>query len=155
MLSQSQKAPWDRSELRWGQCTIKRSNALRFPSNYIIWCNTPVSHTRRTSMPSDNSESSASVCVHEFCWNMKRADDFMTNSVDLVIFACLDFREFVILGLYTKSRIRELAILMIGSAIINIISWDSKIREFVLLAKFAKIKTSRILPHLQYTACYK
>ena len=31
-------------------------------------------------------------------------------TVDPVIFACLDFREFVILGLYTyrKSRIREL-----------------------------------------------
>ena len=31
-------------------------------------------------------------------------------TVDLVIFACLDFREFVILWLYTKSRIREITI---------------------------------------------
>ena len=29
---------------------------------------------------------------------------------------------------------------------------DSWIREFVLLAKFAKIETSRILPDLQYPA---
>ena len=62
----------------------------------------------------------------------------------------LDFREFVILGLYTKSRIHELSIKMIGSAIIFIISRDSSIRELVLLAKFAKIKTLRILPDLQY-----
>ena len=38
-------------------------------------------------------------------------------TVGLVIFACLDFREFVILGLFTKSRIGELSISMIGSAI--------------------------------------
>ena len=31
-------------------------------------------------------------------------------TVDLVIFACLDFREFVISGLYTESIIRELSI---------------------------------------------
>ena len=37
-------------------------------------------------------------------------------TVDLVIFACLDFREFVIWGLFTKSRIRELSISMIGMA---------------------------------------
>ena len=62
-------------------------------------------------------------------------------TVDLVIFAYLDFREFVILGLSTKSRIHELSISIISSAIIIIISCDSQIREFVLLAK---IKTSRI-----------
>ena len=58
-----------------------------------------------------------------------------------MIFACSDFREFVILELCTKSRIRELSISMIGRAIIIIISRDSQIREFVLFAKFAKIKT--------------
>ena len=40
---------------------------------------------------------------------------------DLVIFACLNFREFVILKLHT-SRIRELAISMIGISIMIIIS---------------------------------
>ena len=41
-----------------------------------------------------------------------RTYDAIENSytVDLVIFACLDFREFVILGPHTKSRIRELTI---------------------------------------------
>ena len=29
------------------------------------------------------------------------------NTVDLVIFACLNFRKFLILGLFTKFRIRE------------------------------------------------
>ena len=43
--------------------------------------------------------------------------------MDLVIFACLDFREFVIFELLAKSRIRELPILMIGSAIIMINSF--------------------------------
>ena len=38
-------------------------------------------------------------------------------TVDLVIFACLDFHKFVILGLiFTNSKIRELSISMIGSA---------------------------------------
>ena len=32
------------------------------------------------------------------------------HTVDLLIFACLDFREFVIFGLFVKSRIRELSI---------------------------------------------
>ena len=31
-------------------------------------------------------------------------------TVDIVIFVCLDFREFVILGLFTSARIRELSI---------------------------------------------
>ena len=39
-----------------------------------------------------------------------------TYTVDLVIFACSDLREFVILGFFTKSRISELSISMIGSA---------------------------------------
>ena len=34
-------------------------------------------------------------------------------TVNLVFFMCLDFREFVILGLYTKFRIRELSAWMI------------------------------------------
>ena len=29
-----------------------------------------------------------------------------SNTVDLVIFACLNFREFLILGLFTRFRIR-------------------------------------------------
>ena len=32
-----------------------------------------------------------------------------SHTIDLVIFAGFDFREFVILGFYTKSRIRELS----------------------------------------------
>ena len=43
------------------------------------------------------------------------------STVDLVIFTYLDFREFVILGLFTKSRIRELSISMIGSTHNNIL----------------------------------
>ena len=39
---------------------------------------------------------------------------------------------------------------MIGSAIIIVISRDYQIRDFFLLAKFAKIDTSQILPDLQY-----
>ena len=31
----------------------------------------------------------------------------MQNTVDLVIFACLNFQEFLIFGLFTKIRIRE------------------------------------------------
>ena len=45
-----------------------------------------------------------------------RIQNLGRNTIDLVIFACLDSREFVILGLFTKSRIRELSTSMIGSA---------------------------------------
>ena len=34
--------------------------------------------------------------------------------VDLVFFPCLNFRKFVIFGLFARSGIRELSILMIG-----------------------------------------
>ena len=40
----------------------------------------------------------------------------MRYNIDVVIFACLTFREFVIFGLFTKSRSRKLSISMIGSA---------------------------------------
>ena len=46
-------------------------------------------------------------------------------------FACLDFRKFVILGLFTKSRIRELSISMIGRDHNNNFSRDTLIHEFV------------------------
>ena len=35
------------------------------------------------------------------------------NTEDLVIFACFNFREFLILGLHTKFRIREFSIIKI------------------------------------------
>ena len=47
------------------------------------------------------------------------------HTVDLIIVACFDFRESVILGLATKSKIRELAISMIGCAHRNIFLRDS------------------------------
>ena len=62
-------------------------------------------------------------------------------TIDLVIFACLDFREFMIFGLFTKSKIRELSILMIGNA------HNNNFRE---ISKFANLFSSRILPDLQY-----
>ena len=40
-------------------------------------------------------------------------------TVDLVIIACLDFREFVIFELFTQSKIRKLSISMIGSGYNN------------------------------------
>ena len=36
-------------------------------------------------------------------------------TVNLIDWACLDFHEFVILGLFARSRTRELSILMTGS----------------------------------------
>ena len=56
-------------------------------------------------------------------------------TVDLVIFVCFIFREFLILGLFMKRYNK------------SNFSRDSSIREFVSLAR---IKTSRILPDLQY-----
>ena len=54
-----------------------------------------------------------------------RVNNKIYYTVDLVIFACLDFREFVILRHFTKYRIRELSILMIGRIIIITILRDS------------------------------
>ena len=42
--------------------------------------NTPVTHTRRTAhVLGDKNWSSASLCVHEFCQDMRRASAFKTN----------------------------------------------------------------------------
>ena len=42
--------------------------------------NTPVTHTRRIAHAlSDTNSSSASMCVHVFCQDMKRASEFKTN----------------------------------------------------------------------------
>ena len=60
------------------------------------------------------------------------------NTVDLVIF--LRFSKICDFGTF------GLSISMIGGAVIIIISRDFSIREFVLRAKFVKIKTSRVLP---------
>ena len=68
-------------------------------------------------------------------------------TVDLVIFAYLKFREFFILRLLTKFRIRNFLFLFSSDIITRIFA---RIREFLLFAKFAKNKTSRILPDLQY-----
>ena len=68
------------------------------------------------------------------------------NTVDLVIFACLNFREFLISRLFTISKICEFSFFF--SSAITVIIFARFL--FVLLAEFAKIKISRILPELQY-----
>ena len=60
-----------------------------------------------------------------------RAVRVNVNTVDLVIVACLNFREFLILGLFTKFKIREFSF-SFCSAIIIII--------------FGKFLNSRICP---------
>ena len=52
--------------------------------------------------------------------NIASATHVCRHTVDLVIFAYLNIREYVILGLFARSRIRELSILIIVSAIIII-----------------------------------
>ena len=47
---------------------------------------------------------------------------YISYTVDLVISACLDFREFGILGLFMKARICQLSIFMIAGAIMGKIS---------------------------------
>ena len=65
------------------------------------------------------------------------------TTVYLVIFACSNIREFLILGLFTKFRIREFSFFFRSDIIIVIFArfWNSN---------FAKIKTTRILPDLHY-----
>ena len=70
-------------------------------------------------------------------------------TVDLVIFAYLNFSELLITGLFTKLRFREFLFLS-GSAIIigPLIFTRFLNSRFVLPAKFMKIKALRILPDL-------
>ena len=72
------------------------------------------------------------------------------NTLNLVIFGWSRFREFVIVGLFTTARNCDLSISMRGGTHDKKNSRDSQICKFVLLAKFLKIKTSRILPDRQY-----
>ena len=65
--------------------------------------------------------------------------------MDQVIFACLDFRDFVILGLFTKSRIYELSISMIESAYNN---------KFHKIIKFANLASLRKLKPREYYQIY-
>ena len=67
----------------------------------------------------------------EQCFLKDEGEDEKLYTVDLIILACLDFREFVIFLLFVMSRICELSISMIGSNIIII---------------FARFLNSRIYP---------
>ena len=71
-----------------------------------------------------------------------------TYTVDLVIFMCLNFREFLIWGSFTKFRIPKLSFFF--SAIIKILIARFVNSRICHLAKFVKIKTSRKLLDLQY-----
>ena len=57
-------------------------------------------------------------------------------TVDLVILVCLNFRKFVILGLFMKSRICELMILMIYSA------HNNHFREILKLTNLSSLQIS-------------
>ena len=70
-------------------------------------------------------------------------------TVDMVIFACLNIREFLILGLFTKPRIRDFLFIFCSAIRIIIFAWFLNSR-ICPPREFAKIKTSRILPDLQY-----
>ena len=65
-------------------------------------------------------------------------------TVDPVIFACLDFREFVILGFFTKARIRELSISKLGS------THNNNFRESLKFANLLPSQNSRKLKPREY-----
>ena len=64
------------------------------------------------------------------------------STVDLVFFGCLDFREFVIVGLFTKSRIQEFAISLIG------IGHNNNFREILKFGNLSSSQNSQILKSL-------
>ena len=83
---------------------------------------------------------SAQHCINviQIFWRLKSIPALW----GLVIFACFDFREFVIWGLFTKSSIRELSISIIASAHNN---------HFHEILKFANLSSPRKLkPHKYY-----
>ena len=80
----------------------------------------------------------------------------LSDTGDLVIFACLNFREFPILGLFTKFRIREFSFFFSSATIIIIFA--GFLNSLICAPReIFKIKTSRILPDLQciYIYCYQ
>ena len=68
------------------------------------------------------------------------------HTVDLVIFACLNLREFLILGLFTKFRIREF-FFFFSSAIY----YNNNFREIL---EFANLSSSRKLKLREYYQIY-
>ena len=81
-------------------------------------------------------------------WASYKPDNLSTmNTVDLVIFACLEFREFVVLGLFTNHIIRELWISMIGSA------HNNNFREILNFANLS-LRISRNLKSREYYQIY-
>ena len=60
------------------------------------------------------------------------------TTVDLVIFACSNFREFLILGLFSFTKFRIFSFFFSSSI------------KIILFVRFWKIKTSRILPDLHF-----
>ena len=83
------------------------------------------------------------MCVFSHHKNENLIPSYTAN---LVIFACLNFRQFFIFGLFARSRIRELSISMIGSAIIN---------NFREIFKFANLSFSRNLRKLKIHEYYQ
>ena len=106
----------------------------RRPSTYSCW-----QHDRSTGFgysADADADGRRDTCV--FGRRVYSADGkFTIYIVDLVIFACLDFREFVICGLFTftKYKIRKFSISMLSIT-----------RIIIIFAGSAKNKTSRILP---------
>ena len=76
------------------------------------------------------------------------AQSSVHNTVFRVIFACLGFREFVILELFTKSRIRELSISMIGS------DHDNTFHEILKFANLSSARNLRKLKPCEYYQIY-
>ena len=82
------------------------------------------------------------ISTHLKLWvAVARHNFIILIAVDLVIFACLNFREFSIFGLLTNFRIHKFSFFF-STAIIKIIVRE--ILEFAL-ANYAKIKTSDLL----------
>ena len=80
------------------------------------------------------SKSRYAGLIHIFC-----------DIVDLVIFASLNFREFVILGLFMKFKIRELSISMIVSA------YNNNFRVVLIFLNLSSSQNSQKLkPHKYY-----
>ena len=76
---------------------------------------------------------------------------YMSLKLSLIHVSCLYFPEFVVLQFFTKFRICELSILIISSDHYNNFCKILKFLIFFMLTKFVKIKTSHILPDLQYS----
>ena len=135
----------------------------------INWIKVELFHCRPNYKPTlgqghvsytlDDFKRDIDAALYHRLLNMSRLLSMFINiqqsvTVDLVVFACLHFREFVILRLSKKSKIRQLSMLMIGRAHIIVIFAIPKFANLSSSRNSLKFKRGYYLPTVVINHCF-